>query len=56
MSLLGGCHPKPTPSLIRGAHGHPWVLPDSNHPSVGGPSTYVKPFLSASYTSSRRLG
>lgn len=51
------CWVAATPNPCQAGHGGPtWVLPGSNHPAAGGPSTYVKPFLSASYTSSRRLG
>lgn len=46
------CQPQPMPSCPCAPQG----LPASNHPAMGSPSTYVRPFLRASYTSSRRLG
>lgn len=56
MSLPGESEDLPTPSHTTSYPRVPQGLPTSNHPAVGSPGTYVRPFLRASYTSSRRLG
>lgn len=47
--------PTPTPTMFS-CPCVPQELPAPKHPVTGSPSTYVRPFLRASYTSSRRLG